>query len=260
MSRRFQYLATYRDLFLVFIWREFSIRYRQSLIGVLWAILQPLSMMILFTVVFTVIMPVNVSNFPYPVFFYVGLLPWTFFSSSMNYAIPSLVSHYNLITKIYFPREIIPLAGVVVAFIDMLIASALLFGILFWYGIPLTLNALLALLLLPLLLLFTASMALLCSALNVYYRDVNIAIHFALQLCFFATPVFYSINAVPMQYKFILFLNPLTFIIENLRRCVLNGYPMIWWQYTFMLLFIMGLAFLSYRIFKKVERRFADVI
>lgn len=260
MSHRLRYLATYRDLFLVFIWREFSIRYCQSFIGILWAILQPLSMMILFTAVFTIIMPLNVSDFPYPVFFYTGLLPWTFFSSSMNYAIPSLVGHYNLITKIYFPREIIPLAGVVVAFADMVIASVLLIALLAVYGIPLTLNALSALFLLPLLVLFTASMALLCSALNVYYRDVNIAIHFALQLWFFATPVFYSINAVPMEYKYVLFLNPLTFIIENLRRCVLNGYPLVWWQYAFMLLFVVGLAFLSYGIFKNVERRFADVI
>ena len=98
-------LSKYEDLFLVFIWREFSLRYRQSVFGILWALVQPLSMMLLFTFVFTFIMPVAVSNYPYPLFFYSAILPWTFFSSSLNYAIPSLVSHYNLITKIYFPKE-----------------------------------------------------------------------------------------------------------------------------------------------------------
>ena len=116
-------LKSYRDLFLVFIWREFSIRYRQSMIGVLWAILQPLSMMLLFTFVFTYISPVKFSNYPYVLFLYSALLPWSFFSSSINYAVPSLVNHYNLVTKIYFPREILPLSGVVVAIIDFFIAS-----------------------------------------------------------------------------------------------------------------------------------------
>ncbi|MDL1972836.1 MAG: ABC transporter permease, partial [Deltaproteobacteria bacterium] len=116
-------LNPYRDLFLIFIWREFSIRYRQSIIGVLWAILQPLSMMLLFTFIFTYIMPMHITDYPYVLFFYAGLLPWSFFSSSLNYAIPSLTNHYNLITKIYFPREILPLSGVAVAFIDFGFAS-----------------------------------------------------------------------------------------------------------------------------------------
>src|SRR5208282_1998144 len=100
--RKLKGLFEYRDLFLVFIWREFSLRYQLSVFGVLWAIIQPVSMMLLFSLVFTYVMPSRVSQYPYPVFFYAAILPWTFFSASLNYAIPSLVSHYNLITKIYF--------------------------------------------------------------------------------------------------------------------------------------------------------------
>ena len=253
-------LFTYRDLFLVFVWREFSIRYRQSLLGILWAVVQPLSMMALFTFVFTFIMPVKITTYPYPVFFYAALLPWSFFASSLNYAIPSLVGHYNLITKIYFPREIVPLSGIAVAFADFLIASALFVFLLLLYGIPLTVQVLWFPALFLLLALFTISMSLALSALNVYYRDVNLAINFLIQLWFFATPVFYTIDNVPASFKVFLFINPMTFIVENIRRCTVQGYPVIWWQYLVMLLFVISVLFMSYAFFKRTERRFADVI
>jgi lipopolysaccharide transport system permease protein len=256
----FRHYNRYRDLFLVFIWREFSIRYRQSVFGVLWAIVQPLSMMLLFTFVFTFIMPVPVSPYPYPLFFYAALLPWTFFASSLNYAIPSLVSHYNLITKIYFPKEVLPLAGVAVAFIDLLVATILFFALAAFYGTRLSMNAFWFLPLTSLLVMFTVSMSLILSALNVYYRDVKLAINFLIQIWFFATPVFYSIDRVPAKFKIILFLNPLTFVIENMRRCLNEGRAVVLWQFFLMLAWNLALLALCYRFFRTTEKRFADVI
>ena len=253
-------LNPYRDLFLIFIWREFSIRYRQSIIGVLWAILQPLSMMLLFTFIFTYIMPMHITDYPYVLFFYAGLLPWSFFSSSLNYAIPSLTNHYNLITKIYFPREILPLSGVAVAFIDFGFASIVYVLLLILFKAKISWNIFWFVPLFILLLVFTASVALVLSALNVYYRDVKLASGFLIQLWFFASPVFYSIDRLSLKLKLILFLNPLTFIIENMRRCVIEGRGVVWWQFLFMTVFVSLLFSLSYKFFMVTERKFADVI
>lgn len=260
MTDHIHKLITYRDLFLVFIWREFNLRYKQTTIGVLWAVIQPLSMMILFTFVFTVVMPTRISDFPYPLFFYAAILPWTFFSSSLSYAVPSLASHYDLVTKIYFPREIIPLAGMAVAVVDYCIAFVLFFILLLFYGLNLHYTALWVFPLTLLLVLLTAAICLILSALNVYYRDVRVAIGFAIQLWFFATPVFYSIDAVKEPHKILLFLNPLTFIVENMRRCLLENRPVVIWQYALMFLFIVLLFLAGYLFFKKTEEKFADVI
>ncbi len=253
-------LKNYKHLFLIFIWREFSIRYKQSFIGVLWAMLQPLSMMLLFTFVFTYVMPIKITDYPYMLFFYSGLLPWSFFSSALNYSIPSLTNHYNLITKIYFPREILPFSGIAVAFIDFLIASLIYVLFIIIFKIKITLQIFWFLPLLFLLFVFIISVSLVLSALNVYYRDVKLATGFLIQLWFFATPVFYSIDKLSVKLKLILFLNPLTFIVENMRRCVIEGRGVIFWQYLIMLFFVLTLLYLSYKIFIHTEKRFADVI
>ncbi len=253
-------IFSYRDLFLIFIWREFTIRYRQSLIGVLWAILQPLSMMILFTFIFSYVLKIRVAGYPHAVFFYAGLLPWVFFSSSLNYAIPSLTNHYELITKIYFPREILPISGISVALIDYLIASLVFVVLLLIYKIPVTWNVLWSIPLFLMLFLFTVAVSLFLASLNVYYRDVKLASGFLVQLWFFASPVMYSIDQLDLKLKLILFLNPLTFIIENMRRCVLESRPVIFWQLIFVSLIIGVFYSLSYRFFTKTERAFADVI
>lgn len=256
----FYRLLKYKDLFLVFIWREFSIRYKQSLIGLLWAILQPVSMMLLFTLVFTYAMPIKVSSYPYPLFFYSALLPWNLFSSSLNYAIPSLSNHYSLITKIYFPREIIPLAGVAVAFIDFLIAFSFLLFLFFYYHCPFNLSIIWIIPLLCMLLIFASAISLILASLNVYYRDVKLATGFIIQLWFFATPVIYSIDKLPPKLKLIAYLNPMSFIVENARRCLIEGKGVIWWQYLIMLAFVVIVFQVCYRIFLIMEKRFADVI
>jgi len=253
-------LKDYRDLLLVFIWREFTIRYKQSFIGILWAILQPLSMMLLFTFVFTYIKPVKFSNYPYVLFLYSALLPWSFFSSSVNYAVPSLTNHYNLITKIYFPREILPLSGVFVAVIDFFIASLVYIVLLIVFKAEITWNVFWFIPLFLVLVIFVSSICLIFSALNVYYRDVKLATGFVIQLWFFATPIFYSIEKISLKLKLILFLNPLTFIIENMRRCVVEGRGVIWWQFLLVLSLVVLLFILAYRFFLITEKKFADVI
>jgi ABC-type polysaccharide/polyol phosphate export permease len=253
-------LLAYKDLLLVFIWREFLIRYKQTTIGVLWAILQPLSLMLLFSFIFGVVLQMTQKNYPYTLFYFAGVLPWTFFSGSTNFAVTSLSHNINLVTKIYFPREIIPLSGVAINFIDYLIGLTVYLLMLLFYRIPLTWNFLWLFPLMALLLVYTTAISLLLAALNVYYRDVKLASNFALQFLFFATPVIYSIDAVDNRWKFLLFLNPLTFIVENMRRVTIEGRGIVLWQMGAEMLGIIVLWLAIYKIFARIERAFADVI
>lgn len=253
-------LVKYRDLLLVFIWREFLIRYKQTVIGVLWAILQPVSLMLLFTFIFGVVLQTTEKDYPFTLFYFAGVLPWTFFSGSTNYSVLCLSGNFNLITKIYFPREILPLAGVAINFIDYLIGFVFYVLLLLFYSVPLTLNFLWIIPLLVMLLLYTASISLLLAALNVYYRDVKLASAFFLQFLFFASPVIYSVDSVANHWKLLLFLNPLTFIIENMRRVTIEGRDIILWQMAVEMIGIMAFYYIVYRIFIRIERNFADVI
>lgn len=253
-------LYSYKDLLLIFVWREFLIRYRQSVIGVLWAILQPLSMMLLFVLVFGFILKMTGKDYPYPLFFYAGILPWTFFAGSTNFAIPCLAVNFNLITKIYFPREIIPLAGVAINFVDYLIGFVVFIGLMLFYKMPVTIQFFWIVPLLILLVLFTTAFGYLLAALNVYYRDVKLASGFIIQFLFFATPVIYSIDHVDSQWKPLLFLNPLTFIVENMRRVTLEGRPVVLWQLAVETLLVVVFYLVVYKVFVRIERAFADVI
>lgn len=256
----FNRLYVYKDLLLVFVWREFIIRYKQTSIGILWAILQPLSLMLLFTFIFGVVLQTTQKNYPYVLFFYAGVLPWTFFSGSANFSVTSLSGNFNLVTKIYFPREIIPLSGVAINFIDYLVGLMVYFLLLLCYQVPLTWNFLWLLPLLAMLLMYTISISLLLAALNVYYRDVKMATTFLIQFLFFSTPVIYSIDAVGNKWKALLFLNPLTFIIENMRRVTIEGRSLVLWQFGLEALLIVIFYLIVYKIFIKIERAFADVI
>jgi ABC-type polysaccharide/polyol phosphate export permease len=253
-------LDPYKDLFLVFVWREFTIRYRHSIIGIVWAVIQPLSMIALLTFIFSYVLDVKVKEYPRVVFYFAGVLPWTFFSSSLSQSITSLSSQYTLIKKIYFPREIIPLSRIVVAFADYLIAAFLFAVVLFVYRIQITWSALWIVPLLILLIFFTMSLSLFLSSLNVYYRDVKLASEFLIRLLFFMSPIIYSIDHLDTKLKLILFLNPLTFIIENMRRCLIEGRDVVVWQFAIVSVLVIIFYFLSYRFFIKIERNFADVI
>ncbi len=253
-------LYPFGDLFIVFIWREFTIKYRHSVIGIVWAIIQPLSMIALLTFIFSYVMDVKVKEYPRVVFYFAGVLPWTFFSSSLNQSITSLSSQYTLIKKIYFPREIIPLSRIAVAFADYLIASVLFALVLLVYRIQITWTALWIIPLLALLIFFTTALSLFLSSLNVYYRDVKLASEFLIRLLFFMSPIIYSIDRLDNKLKLVLFLNPLTFIIENMRRCLIEGRDVIIWQFAIVTVVVALFYFLSYRFFIKIEKDFADVI
>jgi ABC-type polysaccharide/polyol phosphate export permease len=253
-------IKNYRDLFLILAWKEFTIRYKQTIFGLLWAIIQPLSMMLLLTLIFTFFMPIKVTSHPYPVFFYSGLIFWTFFVSSLYYAIPCLKNNYLLITRIYFPKEAIPFSGIALAFIDMLISFSILFVLIFFYHTPLSLNALWCIPLIILLIIFTTSVCLILSALNVFYRDVSLVSNFLIQVWFFLTPVMYSIDQTNSYMKSFLYLNPLAFIISNLRSCLIDNTPVVLWQLIVMFIAILLFFMLSYKFFLRAERKIADVI
>ncbi len=253
-------LLPYKDLIYMLAWREFNIRYKSSLLGIMWAVLQPLSLMLVFTFVFTFILTIDIGNYPRPVFYYSALLPWTFFSSSVNYSINSLSSNQQLITSIYFPREVFPLSGIAVAFIDMIIASLLFFVMMLYFKIQITFTILWLIPLILVLVIFTLSVSLILASLNVYYKDVALLTRFILQLMFFGSPILYSIDSINIELKLLLFLNPLTFIIENMRRCMLEGRNVVLWQLIVVFFLIIILFYLAQRLFAKIETKFADVI
>ena len=253
-------LSPYRDLIYVFIWRQFGVRYRNSILGVLWAIIQPLSMMLLFTFIFTFIMDVDLGSFPKPVFFLSALLPWTFFSSSLTFSISSISSSQNLITKIYFPREILPISGIVVALIDLLIASCLYVVLLIYFNISLNYTLIWIIPIFALLFIYTLSLSLIFSSLNIYYKDVGLITSFLIRLLFFGSPILYSIDKLSFKLKLLLFMNPLTFIIENTRRVILEGRDIVLWQFALAFVLVLILFHFSYKLFIKIERDFADVI
>jgi len=256
----FRRLYEYRDLLLVFVWREFLVRYRQTLLGLVWVLAQPLSMMALFIFIFSYVLKIKFGSVPPVLFYFSGLVPWLFFSTALNYAIPSLTNHHVLITKIYFPYEILPLSGISLAFIDYLIHMIFFMLLLVLYKVHLTWNVLWYPVLALQLLLFTFSIALFLSGLNVYYRDVKMATGFLIQLWFFASPVMYSIDNLDMKIKILLFANPLTFIIENMRRCLFEGRGVIMDQMVLVTVFIVLLCWASYKYFLRIGRAFADVI
>jgi lipopolysaccharide transport system permease protein len=252
-------ISHYRELLGFLIWRDIKIRYRQTLLGGLWAILQPLIAMLIFTVVFNRFAGVRSDGPPYPLFAYAGLVPWFFFTNSLSQSSTSLVSHQHLVSKIYFPRIFIPLGAIGVFLIDLLLSISLCVGLMMHYHWPFTRN----LLLLPLFILgcfLTAGGAgLILSALNVNFRDVKYAVPFLIQMGLFVTPVIYPALYIPARWQPLMGLNPMAGIVIGFRRALL-GSPASWTTMTIslvasVLLFLAGLF-----IFRRMELRFADVI
>lgn len=255
-------LWRYRELFRVLAWRDLSVRYKQTAIGVLWALVRPLLTMVVFTVIFGRIakLPTD-GNAPYPLMVFTGILPWIFFSTGLSEASNSLINNANLISKVYFPRLIVPIATVVVAFVDFLISFFILLLLLAWYRyvpdwriVILPAFALLA---------FFASVgpSLWITALNVKYRDFRYIIPFIVQLGLYVSPVGFSSSVVPEQWRLLYSLNPMVGVIDGFRWCILGGQS---------LLYLPGLSasvavvcfFLWFgaRQFRRMEKSFADLI
>jgi len=260
MNKKDGNIWKYRDLLLIFIWRDFNVKYRFALLGIAWAVIQPLSFMLLFTFIFSYAMPIKVSKFPPAIFFYAGILPWSFFANSITYGIQCFTGNHHYLKQVYFPRIILPLVGVFTAFVDLLIASTLFIALLVFYKFPVSITAFWIIPLFFLLVLFVVSLSLISSILNVYYRDLGLVSSFLLQVIFFSTPVLYSVDKLPLKLKTLFFYNPLTFIFENIKRCLLEGRDVVEWQYFMMLFILILLLIVSYRIFKFMERKLADVL
>lgn len=253
-------LAQYRDLLLTLTLHRIKVRYKQSVLGISWAILQPLSLMLIYTLIFSFIAKVKTDGVPYAIFAYAALLPWTYFATSLGNATNALVSHSELVTKVYFPREILPISYVIAAVCDFLIASTVMVGLMLYYRVTLTVNVFYTIPIVLVLTLFITAMVLILSATQVRFRDIGVAMPLLLQLWMFATPVVYPLSAVPARFRSLYVLNPMVGTIENFRRVVLQGMSPDF--YTLGLAAAVSLVLLvaSYIYFKHVEATVADLI
>jgi len=255
-------LWRYRELFRVLAWRDLSVRYKQTVIGVVWALIRPFLTMLVFTIIFGQIarLPAD-GTAPYPLMVFAGILPWTFFSTGLSEASNSLINNANLISKVYFPRLIVPTATVVVAFVDFLISFLILILLMAWYHFLPDWR----ILVLPafVLLAFFASVgpALWITALNVKYRDFRYVIPFIVQFGLYVSPVGFSSNVVPEQWRLLYSLNPMVGVIDGFRWCILGGQSELYAPGLAMSIGVTAF-FLWFGIhrFRKMEKSFADLI
>lgn len=254
-----QNLFNYRYLAWMWTKREIKIRYKQSLLGAAWAILQPISLMIIFTLVFSYFVKIPTDGLPYPIFAYTGLLPWTFLATAITFGVPSLVNNMGLITKIYFPKEILSITAVGASFLDFLLGFLVFFFLMVFYRMPFYWTWIWIPLLILVQIILMLGVILFASAVNVFYRDIRYMIPLTLQLWFYATPVIYPISAVPEWLKPLYALNPMTAIIDSYRRTILLGQPPSPYLIISIVISLVGL-FIAYRYFKSVEWKFADMI
>ncbi len=252
-------LWRYRELLQTFVWRDIKVRYKQTVIGILWAVLQPLLMMGLFTIFFGVLAKVPSNGTPYPVFVYSGLLFWNYFSSALSSSSGSLIENENMVKKIYFPRLVLPLAATVTPAVDFIISFVILLGLQLVFHQPIHLTEIL---IVPLLLCLTfviaSGLGMFLSAVNIRYRDIRYALPFFIQTLLFATPVIYPASIVPQRFQWILALNPMSGVIEAGRSAVLHT-PFHWLHLQIaigiaLVVFTFGAAY-----FRRTESIFADV-
>lgn len=253
-------LWEYRELLYFFIWRDIKVRYKQTVLGFVWVLLQPLMPMIIFSVFFGLLVRVPSDNIPYPVFTYAALLPWQLFAFAFYASSQSLVNNQGLVTKVYFPRLLVPLSVILGGLIDFLIALPLLVGMIYYYGIELTWAVLALPLFLLLTLLIALALGLWASALHVQYRDVHHVITFSTQFLMFATPIFYPASLVPDQWRLLYGLNPMVGVVEGFRWSLLGQSqpfdPSILISVPIVVLLLIG----GLLYFNRVEKTFADYL
>lgn len=252
-------LWTYRDLLYFFIWRDVKVRYKQTALGALWAILQPFLLMVVFSVFFGRLLNVGSGGVPYPVFAYTALVPWQMFANAVTQSGASLVANQQLLTKVYFPRLLIPISATLGNLVDFVFAFAVLIGLMLYYGIAPTAAVLLTPLLAVLAVVTALGVGLWLSALNVKYRDVRYVIPFLIQLWLFATPVAYSSSIVPEAWRPFYNLNPMAGVVEGFRWALLGtGHldPM----FGVSVVVALGLLLSGLVYFRRTERTFADVV
>jgi lipopolysaccharide transport system permease protein len=256
----FKELWEYRELILQLAWRDISVRYKQTFLGASWAILQPFMTMVVFSIIFGRLAQMPSDGVPYPIFTYTALLPWQLFAGALGASSNSLVSNTAMITKVYFPRIIIPLAPLMTGLIDFALAFLVLLAMMVFYGVPITWTVLTLPLFLLLALTSALAVGIWLAALNVKYRDVRYAVPFLTQFWMFLTPIAYSGSLIPEEWRFVYSLNPMTGVVEGFRWAMLGnngmGLEILWVSVPIILLLLVsGLYY-----FKRVESTFADVI
>jgi len=255
-------LWQYKELFYILSWRDIKVRYKQTVIGALWSIVRPLLTMIVFTFVFNKVakLPPGI-NAPYPIMVYAAMLPWVFFSTSLAEASSSLVGNANLISKVYFPRLIVPTASVITSLVDFAISFVLMIGLYVWYGYYPSWQ----IVVLPvfLLLAFVASIGagLYITALNVKYRDFRYIVPFIVQFGLYVSPVGFNSNMIPEKYRWLFSLNPMVGVIDGFRWCLLRGEQQIDMRTMFVSIIVSFLLLgIGINQFRKMEKSFADLI
>ncbi len=252
-------LWAHRELLYFLVWRDVKIRYKQTLLGAAWAIIQPLLTMLVFTFIFGKVAKIDSNGIPYPVFAYAALLPWTFFANAITNSGNSIVGSAHLITKVYFPRPIIPMASVCAGLVDLAVAFPMLVVLMFYYHTGITLNALFLVPLALLTTLLAIAVGMWISAINVKYRDVKFAMPFVVQIWMYLSPVAYPSSVVPAKWQTIYSLNPFVGIIDG-YRAALFGRAFDWKALAVSLVVTMGFLAYASRQFRKMEKGFADII
>jgi len=257
----FRELWSYRELLYFFVWRDIKVRYKQTAIGALWAIFRPLFAMLIFTFFFGRFAKMPSDGVPYPIFVYIGLLLWNYFSSGLSNSSNSMVSNANIIQKIYFPRLIIPISSSFVGLVDFVIASVILSGLMFYYHYIPNITGILYM---PLLVFvtFLSSVGLGCflASINVKYRDVRHAVPFFIQMLMFLTPVIYPVSMLGDKFKWLLAVNPMSGVIETARGTILGIKTVDWQILSISMIISLSLFIFGIVYFRKTERFFADII
>lgn len=250
----------YRELFYFLAWRDVKVRYKQTLLGVLWAIIQPFFTMVIFTVLFGQLANIPSDGIPGPIFYFSALLPWIFFSATISNAGMSLVSNANLLTKIYFPRIILPATAALVSFVDFMIGSIMLVGFILYYQTPLGWSLLLWPALVVPLVLLALGVGMFLAALNVKYRDIKYVIPFGIHLWMYLTPIIYPSSMIPERFQWLLALNPLTGLIETFRYALVQSRTVNWNHLLLSLTITLVVFAVGVAYFKRTEKAFADII
>lgn len=252
-------LWAYRELLYFLAWRDVRVRYKQTVMGTAWAIIQPLLFVIIFAVFFGIFMRVPTDGITFIVFFYCGMMPWTFFSTALALSSGSLINNSNLITKIYFPRAIIPIASVSAGLVDLLITTVILLALMPYYHIHVTRHLVMLPALLALTVLLSMTFSVWLAALTVKYRDVRHALPFVLQIWMFVTPIIYPMSVVSPRWHWLMYLNPLTGIVEGVRAAV-TGRSFNWPAIACSVVIAFLSLFASVYAFRRIDKSFADLL
>lgn len=256
----FRELLEYRDLFYFMVNRDIKVRYKQTVLGGLWAIIQPFFMMVVFSLFFGRLAKIPSDGIPYPIFNYTAMVPWVYFATAITNSGNSLIGNTNLISKVYFPRLIVPITPILAGLLDFSIAFVVLIGMMLWYGIYPTVMIFLFPVLVLLMMLSASGVGMVLAALNAKYRDIRYTIPFIVQFWMFASPVVYPSSMIPEQYRILYGLNPMTGVIEGFRSILLGSIPFPTKMVTLsvavsVILFVVGMFY-----FRQTERFFADII